>query len=57
MFKVETLHTDKTTTTVKVPKEYAEAYIKGWHPAGYGTKIKEITEDGYAIIFRFNSCD
>lgn len=57
MFKVETLHSDKHTTTVKVPKEHAEDYINDYHPAGYGTKIKEITEDGYAIIFRFNSCD
>jgi hypothetical protein len=56
-FKVETIEKTNLTTTVKIPVENIKDYMDSYHPAGYGTKIKETTDDGYAIIVRFNSCD
>lgn len=53
----EIIEQNRTYTIVKIPVEAVEKYKKAWPQAGYGTSVQCTTDDGYAIVWRANSCD
>jgi hypothetical protein len=57
MYKQEIIEQNRSYTVVKIPVDAVDSYMRAWHPAGYGTTVQETTKDGFAIIWRANSCD
>jgi hypothetical protein len=57
MYKQEIIKQNRIYTLVKIHVDAVDSYMRAWPPALYFTSVRETTEDGFAVIWRANSCD